>query len=507
MTTNDENPHANLLVCSAGRLMWFDCVRKLAESGLTPTIWMGDSQLFPRVKNAYPDCALIEEIDWLRHLPTRFEAEPPQHWFQSTKFEQTRRIFYSLCARQDSIGTFRFIEIDSLFNWSCLALFDLFTSRKITHCLFTEAPHSPISYLCYALGEFLELEVLLFQSIGLSPAVILKRGIETDEKVTFRSRTIERDKLAAEVSDYLSQRTTTPHAVEPPYMLRQKSHDKHPLRNEVNTLKNSLFSYLQRLRNHPSSTPAHYGVYWSGLKPKDVYPIELVHAWNRRQRRKALLVAFNSRKISQWVDRDFVFFPLHYEPERTTVPEGGKYFSQFDALTQLRRLVPLDIPIIVKEHYSQFSDTLQGHIGRSPNFYRALMALKNVLLIDTQEDTVALIRHSSLVAVITGTVGFEAATMGIPTLVFGHPWYSGVPGTTRFHERLTYNELIYSSTGSLKTSKDFIDRMMSQFAIPALVNPSNVRAWKSMLPPEFWQNESIEVSDAILSAWKNKNNC
>ena len=53
-------------------------------------------------------------------------------------------------------------------------------------------------------------------------------------------------------------------------------------------------------------------------------------------------------------DYDYVYFPLHYEPERTTNPDGGIFHDQFIALCNLRKLVPENIKILIKEHQSQF---------------------------------------------------------------------------------------------------------------------------------------------------------
>ena len=68
-------------------------------------------------------------------------------------------------------------------------------------------------------------------------------------------------------------------------------------------------------------------------------------------------------------EKDFVYFALHFEPERTTTPDGDYFHDQFLALVTLRKIVPMDVLIYVKEHPSQFILKKKGSLGRSPLFY------------------------------------------------------------------------------------------------------------------------------------------
>ena len=66
---------------------------------------------------------------------------------------------------------------------------------------------------------------------------------------------------------------------------------------------------------------------------------------------------------------EFVYFALHFEPERTTNPDGGFFHDQFLAIIHLRKILPEDVNIFVKEHPSQFKVIDRGLKGRSPLFY------------------------------------------------------------------------------------------------------------------------------------------
>ena len=47
------------------------------------------------------------------------------------------------------------------------------------------------------------------------------------------------------------------------------------------------------------------------------------------------------------VDSKYIYFALHYEPERTTNPDGGEFHDQAIAIAKLRELVPDNIDIFL----------------------------------------------------------------------------------------------------------------------------------------------------------------
>jgi hypothetical protein len=122
----------------------------------------------------------------------------------------------------------------------------------------------------------------------------------------------------------------------------------------------------------------------------------------------------------------FVYFPLHLQPELTTGAIGDGFEDQLYALEQLSRKLPTGWKIVAKENPKQ---TLH-YRGR---LYRARLArLKNVIVAGSRTESRNLIKHSKLVATVTGTAGFEALCLGKPVIIFGHAWYRNLAGVTRF---------------------------------------------------------------------------
>ena len=204
--------------------------------------------------------------------------------------------------------------------------------------------------------------------------------------------------------------------------------------------------------------------------------------WKRKMNLKQSLLK-SQKKID--LNTDYVYFPLHFEPERTTNPDGGFYHDQFIALQTLRKFVPDNIKIIVKEHPSQINMSDHGSRGRSPLFYSLIHNLKNTYLINMNHNSIDLIKKSKFVATITGTVVLEAALLGIRGISFGSTWYNGCPNITPFSSNLRYDKFILSKTSSPQIIMDFFKNQKDKFAFLAYQNQSQRTFHKEYESKEF----------------------
>jgi len=108
----------------------------------------------------------------------------------------------------------------------------------------------------------------------------------------------------------------------------------------------------------------------------------------------------------------FVFFPLQTDPEIGLQVHSPEFFFQHAAIVALARDLPADTLLVVKDTYEA--------LGRRPkDFYRQIRDLKNVVMVDPIELGLKIVDKAVAVALICGTVGFEAATPGKPVISFG----------------------------------------------------------------------------------------
>lgn len=118
------------------------------------------------------------------------------------------------------------------------------------------------------------------------------------------------------------------------------------------------------------------------------------------------------KKVDDLCDRPFVYFPLQFEPEATTMIYSPFMTNQFAILEALSKAIPASWTLAVKEHPSM--------MGRRPrSFYKKLRELPKVEMVYPRGGQFALMEKAELVATITGTAGFEAMLLGKTPLFFG----------------------------------------------------------------------------------------
>jgi hypothetical protein len=108
----------------------------------------------------------------------------------------------------------------------------------------------------------------------------------------------------------------------------------------------------------------------------------------------------------------YVFFPLQTDPESSLQGLSPEFFFQHSAIIALSRDLPAGVKLVIK-------DCMEVLGRRSPHFHDQLRDLKNVILVDTLEFGIEIVKKSAAVASISSTAAFEAAVMGKPVISFG----------------------------------------------------------------------------------------
>lgn len=139
-----------------------------------------------------------------------------------------------------------------------------------------------------------------------------------------------------------------------------------------------------------------------------------------------------SPKMARLADlegQDFVFYPLHTEPEKALQTLSPLNFYQLSTIAGLARDLPAGVLLVVKEHAIA--------AGRRPDrFYEQIAEFKNVVMLNMAELGTEIVQQARAVATITSTAGLEAALLGKPVITFGrHNIYNFLP-----HVRLVTDE-------------------------------------------------------------------
>jgi len=117
---------------------------------------------------------------------------------------------------------------------------------------------------------------------------------------------------------------------------------------------------------------------------------------------------------------DYVFFPLHTEPEVSLLVYSKPYLNQIEVLRNIAYSLPPGMILVVKEH--------PAARGKRPlSYYKKIEEILNVSFADPTMDARILIVNSRLVATIASSVGFEALLLGKPVITFGQTPFEILP--------------------------------------------------------------------------------
>ncbi len=116
---------------------------------------------------------------------------------------------------------------------------------------------------------------------------------------------------------------------------------------------------------------------------------------------KALYYLFFKSYSSFNYDQKFIYFPLHVDPESSTMVLTPYLTDQLWLIESISKCMPSNYFLVVKEH--------KPMLGRRPfGYYKKLCSLPRVFLVDPFTDSDLLIQKSSLVCSISGTVILES---------------------------------------------------------------------------------------------------
>jgi len=162
---------------------------------------------------------------------------------------------------------------------------------------------------------------------------------------------------------------------------------------------------------------------WFGIDPAYAGLAYWRKRWEWHRAKENFKKEYESLQLAVDWSKKFIFAPLHYQPERSTSPEGGVFADQFLMIDILSHAAPPDWVIYVKEHPRKWTRRAHMHQSRHKGYYKEIVSLPNVRLVPMDIPSGVFIERCQAVATITGGIGWEAIVRGKPALVFGYPAY------------------------------------------------------------------------------------
>jgi hypothetical protein len=174
-------------------------------------------------------------------------------------------------------------------------------------------------------------------------------------------------------------------------------------------------------------------------------PKRLRHIWYETLGKLAIrrgLRFYERHCIEPDLNSDFVYLALHFQPERTTAPDGGPFSDQLNVARLIAEALPEGWRLYVREHPRQFRRGVIWDKARSVDFYRRLTEIPRVSLVPLDFPSAQLTSRCRAAATVSGTTAWEAVDAGVPALVFGYPWYLHCPGVHRITDADGCRELL-----------------------------------------------------------------
>lgn len=316
-------------------------------------------------------------------------------------------------SKRQSVST----TLEHMLEYTVALIHILFNYRPRFAVLETGAPHHLFSYCLDAALRYLDVPIYYLYGNAFDGRCLVVNG---NEKHAF-----------VPVSDYSAQ------SVVDEYIDQVRRNATYVPADSVKSLTPVLhkwrsYSFFLHLRRHVAgrygkvarrggnctSTSIRLSLPYVGLR--DLLGILRAHY----QYRKLIAAAgpFNVERIGA----DDIVYVGHMVPEATSFPESPDYPGEIDVLIDLKNRFP-SANVFYREHpaiaiYAEFGHVHFQGLHKCPAFYRQLERL-GIEVVPPSIHITKIRERGCLFATKTGRAAVENSVLGIPTLLYGFPFY------------------------------------------------------------------------------------
>ena len=323
-------------------------------------------------------------------------------------------IFQQHIVREKIFEFYSLYEIQNIIYKFIYYFKDVILSKKIDTVIFSDVPHGAYDLILYYVAKMLKIDTIFFMPSFWIGKTFIYHDLED----------IGKFEIVCDKKLHLEQTFQK----DLPYMKEISIRDK--LRNKTKIIWNFNHTINEKLYDFKKNKKI-YG----NLRKYFLLHIErsIKRSIEKHDYIKNYNKYFNDKIIN---DEKYVYFPLHLQPEMTTDTLGGIYYDQLLAIEKLRKILPNDWYIYVKENPKQTA------YMRGIRFFERLSQIKNIRLLNKDINTYDIMQKCQFVATITGTAGWEAITGGKSALVFGLAWYRYMSGVSIYYDGISIDEII-----------------------------------------------------------------
>ncbi|MAZ41031.1 hypothetical protein CL654_02850 [bacterium] len=415
-----------------------EAARILKDKGVDIVYWTGARSEFDRVKKErakFPNTIFHNTYDAAR-------GEAPQD-VDTTNFEVPISLIREMHDIESIVLTmmnaidFTNVPLNKkkhLYYEYVTYWYNVLKQYKPDALLYPDIPHMAHNYVIFALAKRMGIKTIMYTDARRVPDRLLffedfhnYKELEESYKEA-QKHNVRLGDLAPDIQAFYKNQTDSSKDSTPP--MTQKSFFE--TRKKDTQIIPAFSSLLKNIRK--GTVGVITKKYLKNLKDtKQMASLEKLEMSGFAQRRmfqkweklrKVFIDEYKSLQKKPDLSLNYVYVPLHVQPERSTSAEGrGIYHDQQLMIKVLSQALPKGWKIYVKEHIPQWL-AIRAHLGRYPGYYESIAGLPNVEIIPAESQTFSLIENAKAVATVTGSAAWEALLRGVPALIFGDIFFS-----------------------------------------------------------------------------------
>ena len=318
-------------------------------------------------------------------------------------------------------------EITKTYSVESLLIYctNIIRKYQINMVIFGDWPHTPIEYTTYLISNLIGLKTIVIRNLphnhydGSEKLIItskfpsLERCNPTNNiNLNLQSEKVIKSKFELEPFVYSKYHLGVNIGIKQKikYRLRKKGEENNNL---------TLVEALSRLFNYV-------------LKVYIINKVMMNFISQNAEKHESLPIT----------NQKYVYFPLHFQPEASTIPWGNNNYDQLELIRYVSKILPQDMMIYVKEHPAYWTRNTLDDISkyRNSNFYNTLCANPKVKLINHSYPTLDLIKNSEFTMTVTGSVAWESLIHGKNCLHFGDSIYNDFPNVIKLDTKKEFDK-------------------------------------------------------------------
>ena len=387
-----------------------------------------------RIKKIFPNVKTINYYNLIWQGLEGDFANINQNYFSpeiKKELHEFESIFYYMIDRFDTVKNITFYERYNLYKFLICFWIENIKKYNINFFYSRSVPHEAVDYILFLLMKIFKNKILFFMYAFNAtyffpvddyrgPWKLLEKNIKSQNEKNLKI--IKNSYINDHVQQIKSNYKKTAGKIVTQVFLETFKDKKSFIKLKIKFILN-IGKMLLNLLIRPFNIKYQY--YYIRFFKRFFSLILAQKTFNDLE--KECKILFNNNKT---LPKKYIYFLLPYQPESTIVPQGGKFYDVFMAISLISNNIPQNWKILVKEHPAQYIKTNNryGYLGRDINFYQRLKKIQKVVLFNNNKyNHFFTIDHSQAVASINGTVGFEAIVRKKPCIIFGEVFYATAP--------------------------------------------------------------------------------